>query len=181
MRTVRMPTCLACCGPRMKFSPNHPPGSLQHLTERAEIPAAGCPRCRSTTALGPHGHLRGNSPTDGSRVNRGLRFFCSNRCSNPGCGGTFSVHWNTVIPCCPVRTLPTPRTLAGRLKHDLHPSRVVVFEAPHVAGQRLPVGCQVAPRHVGHPHPIGPGDAATGKSRRPARPADAAAPGGGVR
>lgn len=88
----------------MKFSPNHPAGSLKHLTERARIVAAGCPRCRSTTALGPHGHLRGNSPTDGSRVHRGLRFFCSNRYSNAGCGGTFSVHWDMVIPYCSVRT-----------------------------------------------------------------------------
>lgn len=99
-----MPTCQACYGQRMKFSPNHPAGSLKHLTERAEILASGCPRCHSTTALGPHGHLRGNSPTDGSRVNRGLRFFCSNRYSNLGCGGSFSVHWTTVIPYCSVRT-----------------------------------------------------------------------------
>jgi hypothetical protein len=88
----------------MKFSPNHPAGSLNHLTERAKIVAAGCPRCHCATALGPHGHLRGNSPTDGSQVNRGLRFFCSNRYSNPGCGGTFSVHWDTGIPSCSLRT-----------------------------------------------------------------------------
>ena len=52
-----------------------------------------------------------------SRVAQGLRrrgqhwhrhqrdaFFCSNRYSNTGCGRTFSVHWDSVIPHCSLRT-----------------------------------------------------------------------------
>jgi hypothetical protein len=88
----------------MKFIPFHPPGSLKLLDARANILAAGCRHCHRSDALGPHGFLRGNPPTGNGRVIRGLRFFCSDRYSHGGCGRTFSVLWNTVIPGCSLRT-----------------------------------------------------------------------------
>lgn len=47
---------------------------------------------------------------------RGIRFFCSDRYSNGGCGRTFSIHWDTVIPRCSLLTaqiLALMRVVAG--------------------------------------------------------------------
>ena len=67
---------------------------------RVKIKACGCPHCRNPSAVVAHGYLKAHSGGD----TKGMRFFCSNRYSNEGCGRTFSVHWNTVIPGCSLQT-----------------------------------------------------------------------------
>jgi len=78
----------------MKFSRFLKPNSLEILNLRVNIKAVGCPHCRCPSTVVAHGYLKAAS----GDTSRGMRFFCSSRYSNRGCGGTFSVHWNTVIP-----------------------------------------------------------------------------------
>ena len=89
----------------MKFSRFLEPGSLDFLNLRVQMKAGGCPHCHLPFTLVAHGYLWAASGGN----TRGVRFFCSNRYSNEGCGRTFSVHWDTVIPRC---SLLTPQILA---------------------------------------------------------------------
>lgn len=96
----------------MKFSRFIEPGTLDFLNLRVQIKACGCPHCRHPSAVVAHGYLQAAS---GSNT-RGMRFFCSDRYSNEGCGRTFSVHWDTVIPRCSLLTaqiLALMRAVAG--------------------------------------------------------------------
>jgi hypothetical protein len=96
----------------MKFSRFLESASLDFLNFRVNIKAGGCPHCRCPSAVVGHGYLQAAS---GGRT-RGMRYFCSNRYSNGGCGRTFSVHWDTVIPRCSLQTaqiLALVRAVAG--------------------------------------------------------------------
>lgn len=100
----------------MKFTRRLPPGSLELLALREQVRAAGCPHCDCGSALLAHGYLWGGAPEGHRADTRGLRFFCSNRRSRRGCGRTFSILWDTVIPRCPLRTgqlLALLRAVAG--------------------------------------------------------------------
>ena len=88
----------------MKFSRFLAPGSVGLLALRAEVLAGGCRHCDCPSALAAHGYLRGYAASGHDTVSRGLRFFCSNRRRKPGCGRTFSILWDTVIPRCLLRT-----------------------------------------------------------------------------
>lgn len=90
----------------MKFTLKFPRSSLDLLNLRARIQAEGCRHCQQRSTVVSHGFLLGYA-ADGSATpsitTRGLRFFCSNRYSNSGCGRTFSVHWDSIIPSCSLR------------------------------------------------------------------------------
>ncbi len=89
----------------MKFTRFLAPNSLELLDLRVKIRADGCPRCQCTNSVVAHGYLRGNSDMGDQSATRGQRLLCSDRYSNIGCGGTFSIHWDTVIPFCSLRTV----------------------------------------------------------------------------
>jgi hypothetical protein len=96
----------------VKFCRFHEPGSLDFLNLRAQIKAGGCPHCRHPSAVVAHGYVKKASGSN----SRGMRFFCSDRYSNEGCGRTFAVLWNTVIPRCSLLTsqiLALVRVVAG--------------------------------------------------------------------
>ena len=88
----------------MKFTPFFEPGSRTLLDFRVTIRSGDCPHCHLRGALIAHGYLSGHAATGHDQVTRGQRFFCSNRYSKLGCGGSFSVHWHNVIPYCSLRT-----------------------------------------------------------------------------
>ena len=91
-----------CPGPDLPGMPHSPvkftrrtaPGSMERLSLLVALRAAGCVHCRRVDTVVGHGHLQAGA-CSGSR---GLRLLCSDRYSNSGCGGTFSVHWDEVIP-----------------------------------------------------------------------------------
>jgi len=56
-----------------------------------------CRLCSSTGQVKNHGKLQGIGIDRPGTTTRGLRFFCSNRYSNKGCGRTFSVLFSTSI------------------------------------------------------------------------------------
>lgn len=100
----------------MKFTRFLEHKSLDYLNFRLRIKAGGCPKCHSPCALMSHGYLRGYAASGGATVSRGLRFWCSNRYANMGCGASFSVYWDSVIPYCSLRTsqlLDLIRTVAA--------------------------------------------------------------------
>lgn len=105
----------------MKFVRFLEPNSLERLNLCAKIKASGCRYCKCPSAVVVHGHLWGYAASGDEKTTRGLRFLCSNRYSNPGCGRTFPVYWDTVIPHCSLRTfklLDLVRTVAaGRSTH----------------------------------------------------------------
>jgi len=75
------------------FIPNILPGSCEFLNLRVQLQAQPCLHCGNRDFLKAHGFLRGIS-----QVLRGVRFYCSNRGSNTGCGRTFSVHFEGHLP-----------------------------------------------------------------------------------
>jgi hypothetical protein len=88
----------------VKFCRYLAPGCLELLALRAEVRAGACRHCDCPSALVAHGYLQGYAGSGHAKVSRGLRFFCSNRRARPGCGRTFSILWDTVIPRCLLRT-----------------------------------------------------------------------------
>jgi len=62
------------------------------------ITAKPCPHCSHNYTVKRHGSLYGVDLYKPEALRRGIRFYCSNRYSNRGCGRTFSIHFNTVIP-----------------------------------------------------------------------------------
>ena len=89
---------------RMKFTTYLAPNSLDLLNLRSKIKNHDCPHCHCRAAVLSHGYLRGYALSGDDKVTRGIAFFCSNRYSNIGCGRTFSIDWDTVIPYCSMRT-----------------------------------------------------------------------------
>lgn len=89
----------------MKFTRFVAPDSRALLDLRVAIRAGVCPHCHSSSALIGHGYLRGHAAEGHVSETRALRFFCSNRHSNTGCGRTFPVYCHSIIPCCSLRTV----------------------------------------------------------------------------
>jgi hypothetical protein len=67
---------------------------MERLSLLVALRAAGCVLCLRVETVVGHGHLQANTCSK----SRGLRLLCSDRYSNSGCGRTFSVHWDDVIP-----------------------------------------------------------------------------------
>lgn len=64
---------------------------LALLALRERLHLCYCPHCGKTGFLIGHGGLSGYSESSGETVQRGARFYCSNRYRKLGCGRTFSV------------------------------------------------------------------------------------------
>lgn len=105
MTTPQKRSCRAWYGALVKFTPFLAPDSVALLDLRVAIRAGACPHCHDCSALVGHGYLRGNAAQGHGPETRALRFFCSNRHSNPGCGRTFPVYWNFIIPGSSLRTV----------------------------------------------------------------------------
>ena len=89
----------------MKFTRLLAPSSLALLDLRVTVRADGCRHCHCASSVVAHGYLRGHAASGHATGTRGVRFYCSNRFSNIGCGRTFPIHWDTVIPYCTLRTV----------------------------------------------------------------------------
>jgi len=58
-----------------------------------------CPACGKAKSLNRHSILYGNDPANaGGRLQRGQRVFCCNRGNRGGCGRTFPVFFNAILP-----------------------------------------------------------------------------------
>lgn len=88
----------------MRFTPFLAPGSQELLNFRVLARLSPCPHCQASETLNAHGYLHGFAAEGHHRATRALRFFCSNRYSKLGCGRTFSVYWQSVIPFCSLMT-----------------------------------------------------------------------------
>lgn len=75
------------------YIPQLDPGSCKFLNLRLLLRSQPCLHCGSRESLKAHGFLR--TP---NQIIRGIRFYCSKRDSNRGCGKTFSIHFETSIP-----------------------------------------------------------------------------------
>ena len=78
----------------MKFTRRLPLKSLDLLNLRQSAKDGGCRHCHADGCVKAHGYLYGYGEEGHALVTRGLRFFCSNRGSNMGCGRTFSTLWS---------------------------------------------------------------------------------------
>lgn len=72
--------------------------SSQRLLFCEKIKATRCKHCKKSRTFKSHGFLYGVCVKSSGKAIRGLRFFCSNRYSNKGCGRSLSVFYNTCIP-----------------------------------------------------------------------------------
>ncbi len=75
------------------------PDSCRFLNFRTAILSKPCPHCHRSGFVRPHGYGR-----KGGEPAHSCRFFCSNRYTHKGCGRTFSVFWDEVIPRASMRT-----------------------------------------------------------------------------
>lgn len=87
----------------MRFTPLIQYQTSKWLLLCETVKAEPCQCCQKKGHLKRHGRLRGISLTGIEPCIRGLRFYCSNRYSNSGCGRTFTVFFNTVVPHLTVR------------------------------------------------------------------------------
>lgn len=75
------------------YIPHFDLGSCEFLNLRLLLRSQPCIHCGSRESLKAHGFLRSTNHNI-----RGIRFFCSGRDSNQGCGKTFSIHFEDSLP-----------------------------------------------------------------------------------
>lgn len=75
------------------FIPQFDPGSCEFLNLRLLLRSQPCIHCGSRDSLKAHGFLRTSN-----QMIRGIRFYCSRRDTNRGCGKTFSIYFENSIP-----------------------------------------------------------------------------------
>jgi len=89
-----------------KFIPKVDLRSCEFLNFRNAVLSQPCPHCHNTGALKAHGSIRSSHPDRSSPdARRAVRFYCSNRHGRTGCGRTFSIHFDHIIPRCSLDTL----------------------------------------------------------------------------
>ena len=89
-----------------KFIPKVDLRSCEFLNFRSAVLSQPCPHCHNTGALKAHGSIRSSHPDRSSPdARRAVRFYCSNRHGRTGCGRTFSIHFDHIIPRCSLDTL----------------------------------------------------------------------------
>ena len=93
----------------MKFTTPFALNSTIHKKLAKIITRQPCQKCKKMSYINRHGFLYGQS----SQITRGLRFFCSNRYNNRGCGFTFSVLFSSFIPHHSVTTKLLSSLLIG--------------------------------------------------------------------
>lgn len=77
--------------------------STSRIIASESIKSKSCPLCHKKGYIKSHGKLIGVHHSLPTPAFRGLRFFCSNRYSNAGCGRTFSVLFSSMISKSTVR------------------------------------------------------------------------------
>lgn len=82
----------------MRFTTRLAPRSLCWNNFCRTIIEKPCPSCHRDDTVKRHGVLSGKDLLKPDRIIRGLRFYCSNRYSNKGCGRTFPVFFAGVLP-----------------------------------------------------------------------------------
>lgn len=104
------------------------------------IKATPCRHCNKSNYLKSHGPLRGIHLSKPEKKLRGIRFYCSNRYSNKGCGRTFSVLFSSMLPKLTVR--------AKQLKTFF--KRLLTERSIHAAwhGSKIPFSLRSAYRWV---------------------------------
>jgi hypothetical protein len=92
-----MRSCLPCYYPFMKFIPQSPIDGFNLLNIKLSEHLKACPHCHKNDTLKSHGYSHGYSLNKQDKEVRRLRFFCSNRHNNKGCGKTYSLLWSHKI------------------------------------------------------------------------------------
>ena len=82
----------------MRFTNSLLPKTSKWIFFCEGIKSEQCPHCGKLYTLKSHGSLYGIDPVKPEVARRVLRFYCSNRYSNKGCGKTFSINFETIIP-----------------------------------------------------------------------------------
>lgn len=97
---------VALCGiyTAMQFTSFLLPKSFKWTLFCEDVKSKQCPHCGKIHTLKSHGSLYGVDPVKPEKSRRALRFYCSNRYSNKGCGQTFSVYFKSIIPYHTVRS-----------------------------------------------------------------------------
>ena len=84
-----------------RFIPQIDLESCEFLNFRLSIRSQPCPHCQQTNFVKAHGYVRtsNNSDHHASSI-RAIRFMCSPRTGDLGCGRTFTIHWDHIVPRC---------------------------------------------------------------------------------
>jgi len=107
----------------MRFSPLIQYHTSKWLLLCETVKADPCQCCKTKGHIKRHGQLLGVSLTGSEPESRGLRFYCSNRYNNSGCGRTFTVFFDTFVPHLSVRA----KQLSLFFKH------LLTAKSPHAA------------------------------------------------
>lgn len=84
----------------------------------SKIKSTPCKHCKKQGYINAHGKLLGIAISLPLPATRGLRFFCSNRYSNKGCGRTFSILFASMLPKQSLRTRHLEAFFNNLLKHN---------------------------------------------------------------
>lgn len=85
-----------------RFIPQIDLESCEFLNFRFSVRSQPCPHCHRTNFVKAHGYVRTSLQADHQAASsiRAVRFMCSARNGDSGCGRTFSIHWDHIVPGC---------------------------------------------------------------------------------
>jgi len=84
-----------------RFIPQIDLESCEFLNFRLSIRSQLCPHCQRTNFVKAHGYVRASRKADHQASSiRAIRLICSARNGDSGCGRTFSIHWDHIVPRC---------------------------------------------------------------------------------
>ena len=95
--------CLLCYDTSMRFTTPLIFKSSEWILISESVKSEPCRHCNRRGYLNNHGALRGIHITKPKQQTRGVRIYCSNRYSNRGCGRTFSILFNSMLPSLSIR------------------------------------------------------------------------------
>ena len=110
-----------------RFIPQIDLESCEFLNFRLSVRSQPCPHCHRSEFVKAHGYLRASRKAVDKIASpiRALRFMCSARNGDSGCGKTFSIYWDHVIPHASLNSAQVGRIIET---HKSHPDNLSLSE-----------------------------------------------------
>jgi len=92
----------------------------EFLNFRFSVRSQPCPHCYRTNFVKAHGYVRASKEAEHQPASsiRAVRFMCSARNGDSGCGMTFSIHWDHLVPRSSLESAPVSQIIETLIPHS---------------------------------------------------------------
>jgi len=103
-----------------RFIPQIDLESCEFLNFRFSVRSQPCPHCHWTNFVKAHGYVRASKEADHQPASsiRAVRFMCSARNGDSGCGRTLSIHWDHLVPRSSLESAQVSQIIETLIPHS---------------------------------------------------------------